>query len=417
MYTIVKAEGIKNKVQSRWGDIDVSTIAVSELYIQYRVVYLTLTAVFLPDPIYVNMDVFRLKYNSFDGTVEEMLTDNGSTTFETVSEIPLKQTKYVHYSDMFRAGYNIEVTGRNAHPSAELPDVDKVDLRISRSNPPTDMLDVYRHCLITVNGFFHQTDTDGDYLYVTDGGRSNYKSRRNQIGMVSFKDIGSIKQVPITKEMIYKQKGSSSYHDKTYIDLKNEDLTNKTVLLVLGGYLVFPEPTVFYPTGNNAYAISLGRLSLIERYYESFDSIDYESLGIDHSSTNTSLINVAQFYSDVVIEKYLTMSQSFFVIVDTPELFMNKHYIQKTPIDGVYISGVRPSYPLVLGRGRMPEYWVREENKQYAIDVVDGKLHRRVFESAFPSDITNVGDSDQPVPGTYNSSAYFLEIGSDFVPI
>jgi hypothetical protein len=417
MYTIVKAQGIQNKVQTRWGDIDVSTIAVSELYIQYRVVYLTLTAVFLPEPIYVDLDVFRLKYNSFDGTVAQMLDDNGSTSFPTVDEIPIKQTKYVHYSDMFRAGYEIDVTGRNAHPSANIPDIDKIDLRITRLNPPTDMVDFYRNCLVTVNGFFHLTDTDGDYLYVHEGGKSNYKSRRNQVGMISFKDIGTIKQVPITKDMIYKQLGSSSYHDKTYIDLKDEDLTNKTVLLVLGGYLVFPQPTVFYPTGNNAYALSLGRLPLIERYYESFDSIDYTSLGIDHSSTNTSMINVAQFYSDPVIEKYLTMSQSFFVIVDTPELFMNRAYIQKTPIQGVYISGFKPTYPLVLGRGRMPEYWVREEDKQYAIDVVDGRLHRRVFQSAFPSEITNVGDSDQPVPGTYNSTAYLLEIGSDFVPL
>ena len=101
MYTIVKAEGIKNVIQSRWGDIDVSTIAVSELYIQYRMVYLTLTAVFLPDPIYVDMDVFRAKYNSFGGTVEDMLTDNGSATFPTIDEIPVKQTKYIHYLVQF----------------------------------------------------------------------------------------------------------------------------------------------------------------------------------------------------------------------------------------------------------------------------------------------------------------------------
>lgn len=416
MYTIVKAEGIKNVIQSRWGDIDVSTIAVSELYIQYRMVYLTLTAVFLPDPIYVDMDVFRAKYNSFGGTVEDMLTDNGSATFPTIDEIPVKQTKYIHYSDMFRAGYDIDLTGRNAHPSALIPEIDKIDLRIARLNPPTDMLDLYQHCLITVNGFFHLTDTDGEYLYVYEGGKSNYKSRRNQIGMISFKEIGKVKQVPITKEMLYRQQGQSSYHDKTYIQL-NEDVTNKTVLLVLGGYLIFPEPTVFYPTGNDSYALSLGRLPLIERYYESFDAIDYTSLGIEHSSTNKSHINIAQFYSDQVIEKYLTMSQSFFVIIDTPEIFINKHYVQKTPIQGVYINGEKPDYPLVLGRGRMPEYWYRKENGQYAIDVVDGLLHRRVFQSAFPTDIKNTGDSDQPVPGTYNSSAYLLEIGSDYVPI
>lgn len=413
MYTIIAAKGIKNVSQARWADVDVSADTVATLFRDYRVIYLTLTAGFLPDPIFVNLEVFKTSYNTFEGTVDEMLTDNGATTFETVAALPVIETNFIEYSDMFRAGYSMEVTGRNQHPSSVMPPADKVDICIQRNNPQTDMVDVFNHCLITVNGFYHMTDTDGEYLYVYDGGKSNYRSRRNTIGMVSFKNIGGIKQVPITEDMIYRQTtGQSRFYDKTYIKL-NEDVSNKTVLLVLGGYLVLPTPGVFYQNSPNNFGLSLGRLPLIERYYESKDCIDYDSLGIDSSNKNPSMINVAQFYSDECISKYLTHSQTFFVIVDTPHFFTNKYYVESSPIPGTYVCGFEPKYPMVLGRGKMPEYWSRFEIDRYALDIVDGNLHRRVFTELDDDTKNNVSDSDQPVPNTYNSQAYLLEIGSD----
>lgn len=418
MYTVVSAKGISKQPQSRWGDIDVSTLAVFEIFNAYREVYLTLEANFTPDPIYVDLNVFRAKYSSFTGTIDDMLTDNGNETFETVPSIPTKGTRFALFQDMYRAGYFIEITGRNSTPDSGIPRENKIDLRIHRDQPVTSMQDVFDYCMVCVNGYWHMTDTDGDYLYVHDAAKSSMKSRHNSIGMWSFRNIGKIKQVPITSDMIYKQSANSKLYQKTFIQLDPSIVTTgKTVLLVLGGYLVLPNPEVFHPTGNNVFSITTNRIPLLERFYESRDYLDLDSLGLDASSTNPTIVNTNQFFSDAVLEKYFTLSQSFFVIIDTPEIFTNKLHIENTGFPGMFRSGFEPQYPLITGRGRCSVYWKQLEDGLYSINVVDSYLNQRLFNDLPNNKKLNVAASKPPTGPDIHGSGYLLELGSDFVVV
>lgn len=418
MYTVVSAKGISKQPQSRWGDIDVSSLAVFEIFNSYREVYLTLSANFTPDPIYVDLNVFRIKYSSFTGTIDDMLTDNGNETFETVDEIPTKSTRFALFQDMYRAGYRIDITGRNSTPDSGIPRENKIDLRVYRDQPVTSMQDVYDYCMVCVNGYWHMTDTDGDYLYVHDAAKTAQKSRHNSIGMWSFKNIGKIQHVPITESMIYKQSTDSKLYQKTYIQIDPSINTQgKTVLLVVGGYLVLPNPNIFHPVGNNAFGVWTNRIPLLERFYESRGYLDYDSLGLDNNTTNKSIINVTQFFSDAVLTKYFTMSQSFFVIVDTPEIFTNKLHIENTGFPGMFRSGFEPEYPLITGRGRCSIYWKQREDGLWSINAADSYLNHRLFNDLPNNRKINVAASKPPTGPDTNSSGYLLELGSDFVVV
>ena len=107
MYTVTQILGVSKQPQSRWQELDIAAMPVYQIYNGYREVYLTLTANFTPDPIYVDFNVFRESYSGFSGTIEDLLDDVGNTAFPTVDELPTANTKFVKFQDAYRAGYDV----------------------------------------------------------------------------------------------------------------------------------------------------------------------------------------------------------------------------------------------------------------------------------------------------------------------
>lgn len=398
MYTVDAAYGVAKLHGSRWTDLDLDLIPVVEIFSTYRKVYLTLSAPFLPDPVYFDLDFFRIKYANFEGTLAEMFDDNGSDSIQTIESIPDADPKYAMFSDAFRASYKADIVAGN-------------DLRLTRLN--TNMEDVYKYCLFTVNGLFHMTDTDFNYVYVLKGGESSKKSRQNQLGIISFRDISEVKSIPITDAMLFKQHDTSTFSDRVYIKIP-QPMQGKTPILMLGGYMVRPDKETFFPVGNDTYCVNVGRLPILQRYYESVNFIDYSSLGLDHSSTNGSQVDLEQFYSDACIQKYFTLSQSFIVVVDKENLFFNESYIDGSRLPNRFISYTKPTYPLFAATGKVCEYWVTKEDGQYSVVVGDSFLQNKVFASVVKDEPASVSSSNVPSSTHFNSRAYLLEIGCDF---
>lgn len=413
MYTVTNTFGISKQPNSRWGAIDLTSMPVHDIFFNYRKLYLTLTAAFLTEPVFVDFEVFRLKYSSFPGTVDEMFTDNDTDSFDTVSSIPTPNVKYAYFKDAFKAGYSVQMVGRSLAFGSNIPRSERKDLVIKRSIPVTNMQDVYNHCLFTVNGYFHITDTDGVNLYVLNGGASSYKSRQNQLGIWSFKNIAPIKSIPISENMLFKQADSSTFSTKTYIKL-NENIDNKTIMLSLGGYLVRMEKDIFFPIGNNTFCINLGNLPLLERYYESLECLNLSSLGLESSTNNSRQVSIEEFYSDAVITKYLTLEQSFIIILDKEDVFFNQFYLRHSNLPGMFTSYTEPKYPLFTGQGKVSEYWSVREDGQWAVNVQDSFLQNKVFSGVVNKELQTVGDSKAANSTFFNSRGYMLELGCDF---
>lgn len=412
MYLFKKAIAVSKDIGSRWNEVDISQVIMSDIFMQYRKVYVTLNNNFLEEDIYIDLDSLRDDYSLSSLTFNDILISIGNTVLETIDSIPELNPKYVKFSDAFRAGYKLELQNINTSITANVVPSTKTSLRINRDTPSTDMGLFYKNCMVSINGYFHRTDYDGVNAYILDGAKSLFKSRQNQIGLVSFLDVAEIEQVPLLIENIKRQQEDTALKTRASVTI-DKDIIGKTVLLVLGGYLLFPEADTFWQTGDNTFILNFEAMPLLERYYESLPYINFDGLELPVSTDNETVINLEQFYSDENLKKLLTLSQSFFVVIDTPELFVNKIYLRSSNLPGMFTSYQEPNYPLFVNNGRLAEYWKTPEDGHWSVTVQDSYLKNAVFSSIPTEYLVNISSNKIPERPTYNSRGFLLEFGRD----
>lgn len=411
MYKYVAALCLSRSIGAQWETVDLQSILVFDIFNKYRQVYLTLSSVYLDDTVYVDLEVLRNEYSSYNDTLTALLTELGTRALPTVAELPNARVRYAKYSDAFYSGYLVDTTLIGVGTPANYPADERKDLKITRPGYKTDLSLLHTHCLVSVNGFLHRTDTDGKYGYVVDGRKSLEKAKQNHLGILSFLDIGAVEKLPIAPEDIYAQDTDSDLKSHAYIRI-NVPVTNKTVMLVLGGYLVMQQAGVFWQTGDQTFVLNFLALPMLERYFESSRFLDLSALGLSQSSENPDEINAAEFLSDTVLKKYLTLSQSFFVVVDTPALFTEKIYLRHYNLPGMFIAHQDPVYPLFVGYGRMAEYWKVFEAGYWSVAVQDSFTMNYVFSKRPVADLQNVTPNAIPGNTFKHSDGFLLQLGT-----
>jgi len=412
MYTLISALAKEKIGDERWANVDISNVSLATLISTYSRVIAILSNPFYPNNI--SFDLINLP-PGIDGetiTFSQFLTSLGNAALMTSSTVPILNPVYAQYNDMFKAGYSITPINKTAAVDSQLPLSDKTWLMLTRPN--TDYNLFYNSCLVSVNGFYHLTDHDVNGVYVIDGTKSMLISKQNEIGMHCFNDIGKLTFIPITPGMIYKQNSLEKFSDEAHINI-GQDVSNKTIMLVLGGYLHALDDKTVIRTSDNGVAVIFNNLPLLERYFESKKYIDLSSLPLDHTVRNLDQIGVQQFYSDENILAYLTLSQSFFVLIDNTEIFVEREPVQKTPFPNMFISHTKPIYPLVVGYGKVANYWNVYEDGQWSLTCKDSERSNFYFNTlnvAIQQTVTSQELSTKP---SYQSHAYFLKIGTDLI--
>lgn len=411
MYTLVKAIGVKMGINQRWENIGLTDYRIVDIFYLFRKCYLTLTYGTTPVTVYLDMDHMRVGYGTYTGSLADMLIINGNTTLPVVNSLPELNVRAAKYRDAFAAGYKTKpvhpIYGENSAPET------RSAVLMTKSNPTIDYTDFYNHCLVSVNGFYHMIDTNGtDGIMVKDAMKSLHIANQNQMGVLSFKKIGNIKYIPITTSMISKHNPIEPYHSSMYITL-NEDLTNKSVMLVIGGYLHINDNTTYTRVGDSEYKIDFSNYPILDRFYESSNYLDMSSLPLSTTPRNKSQIDINELAGDACMMAFMQLSQSFFVVVDSPELVTNKQYIKRSNLFGMYTSYITPTCPLVTGLGRHPEYISRVEDGQYAINVQDNTVQNRIYNTALAGNPSSVANNNLPSIPQSASTAYFLEVLRD----
>jgi hypothetical protein len=419
MYTAVSLRLVPNGINKRWMDTSVSYANVNVLFSNCRRVYIA--AKILPDQTvrYLDLQQFAPTYSTYTGTVQQMLTAYGNAGAVEVTA-PILDTRTVEFSDAVRAGYQLTPV----HPTLGLnAGVDgRTDLLITRAHPKTDYAFFKRRAMVSVNGFYHMIDTDSvSGVHVRDGAKSLKISGQNQVGVLSFASLADLTYVPITAGMIKKRLTAAMIAGTApegplssigYVKL-GRDMTGKTAILVLGGYMFMPDSTALTRVSDDEFAINFQAIQLPHRYYESKRYMDLSSLSLSTGNNNPDQISLTELMSDAVLSKYLTLSQSFFVIVNSAELYVNRYYVKKTGTPGMYISYQKPTLPLYVGVGRMPEYWPRQEEDRWSLSAYDMYNRNKIFDTSDPLRLTSVSSTGLPMDPEYYASATLVEIGSD----
>lgn len=390
-------------------NIDLNEKSIFDIFSSYSKIYLILTHSIVSGTFYVDMDIFKEQYSSSNLTLDELLTLNGNNTLEYVETIPDTAIKYARFGDGFRAKYKIDTTIIGVASPDNYPEKDKVDIVLTRPNYKTSMDTIHTHCLVSVNGYIHMTDTDGEKAYVYEGGRTKNKSKQSTLGILSFLDIGQLTKIQLDPARILAETDESSLKDKIIFSV-DQDLDNKSYILVLGGYMIFPSENTFWRSGVRTFSLDLNKLPYVERLYESSLYLDLSHLELTEQIIGEHVYSMPELWSDDVIKKYMTMSQSFLVIVDTPNLYTDKIFLKKSNTPGKFTAYQDPNLPLILNYGKIAEYWKEYEDGYWSVSVVDNYLRNYIITQQNVQDLIGVNDHLDPTKPFEFSRGYLLNI-------
>lgn len=411
-YEYVRAQCMANTAGAQWTQPDLKFSTLNALFDAYSSFFLVLHHSVLGRDCFVDMNSQRLRFASYTGTVEQWLIDNADNALPEVGSIPDPTIRFVKYANAIQHGYKLNLVNKKYINKKLPPDTELPDLQMSRPTLETNLELIHTHCLVTVAGFVHNTYTDGHRAYVENAGLILKKKHQAHVGIISFLDVGALKKVKIKPEAITRLDANTPLFNKT-IFTTEEDLTGKTVILCLGGYLIFLKEGLFYKVGEKSFALNLENAHYVERILESSEFIDLSSLGLSELDNNPQAITTEELTSDDVIRKYFGLSQSFLAVVDTAGLNVEYNAVEKSRLPGNFWTRSEPYHPLMVGHGRLPAYWKIFENGAWVLRMDDNYMrnyavsHRPIQHVKVLTDfLTNTRPSEV-------SSGYMLKISTN----
>lgn len=365
-YTYAGALARKRSIDALWTSVDLSNIDVNVMYQTYEKVYVTLTNPLYQNPVYLDMDTVRtLIPKSVPGTtIPIWLASLGSKALPTFTSAPSFKTYTVLFRDAWQAGYTIQPTDIDAALDTDIPVGALTDLLLTRAGTDYDYM--YQNALVTVNGYIHRTGASPQGLYVEGGMSTARICRDNQVGVLSFENLGKVTLVPITDSMIYNDPDTEPYSHFVYVNI-GQSLAQKSLLFVMGGHLHCMDEA-YQIIGNGLIRINMDRIPWPEIFFDSLRCLDLSSVGWGSTQNNPSQISVEDLYSDAVIGAFMKLSQTFFIIVDTPELYLIRHFTERTKLPGRWTCAKGfQEFPLIGPMGRIIEYSPVWENTLFVL--------------------------------------------------
>lgn len=414
MYQLVSAIAQLNVAASPWAVVDLSALTLSQIDSTYSDAYLRVKNPFWTADQTMRFSVITKGYVERNHTIAKFFAANGNNTLPSLNGLAQISKGQVKYADAYWAGYKLN-RGKTLQNPATIPPVDDADVLIMRKEG-VDARVFYKNCLVSINGLIHRTDADSQHVYVLEAAKSNYHSRRNEVGIINFKDIGELEFHPITSDMLFRAHPDQPFANQVFIKAPVAT-TDKTAALVMGGYLFLLDNLTFFRTADDIYCLDTQSVPLIDRFFESRQLIDLSSLDLEFNGLNDAQISRAQLFSDEVITKWLTLSQSFLVFIDSPNVSVEREQLAPTRIAKQYLAYEEPKLPLLGGFGLIQPYWVQEDDGVFSITVGDNVRPHYLYHKT-PSALAPMpGDNRIPYDQESYTRAQFLDIKSEKVSI
>ncbi len=413
MYLLKSSVCLERTIGAQWTNVDLSEVLIGSAYQQYKNFFLILSHPSSSEDLYVDMSQLAIEAYSFYGTVSEWLRFIGDSALPFVTDIPSTKRKFVKYANAIQTGYITSFAKMGYNYPTEMSKGSLTDISLQRDQFKTDMELFGKGCLITVNGVIHRTASNDKKAYAIDGAKTVRHTNNTAIGIISFLDVGKLTQVTLNPANIFSLDNDTLPSDGVIFTLEEDiDLENKSFFLVLMGTPVFINSKNFEQIGVRTFLLKLSLLNYEERLMDAKKYMDLSPLEFTGPNHGPSFFSLEQIHSLESIRKVLTLSQSFFVIVDTPNLHVEKHSILKASFPGQFRSYTDPVYPLMVNGGRLVDYWKIEEVGCWSVDVTDSYLRRYVLTETDRLRAQFASDALDTTRRYEHAEGHFLEIST-----
>lgn len=413
MYQLVSARYRTDRRAGRWMDADLANVPVTTVASVYGDVwlYITYPSLTTPKALRFSKVVNLVTGVSPSTTVQQWLDSLGNKTLPFETTLPNKNTRLVRYAQAWHAGYDIKPVARLGHVDSALSKFDREDLLLN--HPKFTPEKIATQAMFTVNGLFHLADYAADGVRIIDGNQTLRKGNDNQIGIYTFEEISTIKYCPITNEMVKASSANAQLKDGVYVTIPEQyNIDNKTLLLVMGGYLQVLDKT-YTRVGDRTYRLNVNSVLTADRYMQLVENTDVSKLGVDISESDPSFISTQTLASDSFIRNYLTQSRSFFVIVDTDIFFQELVPLESLKLPGRFVALTDERLPVMGAYGRMLDYHTIKEEDRYVYCAVDNVRHNYDFHQRKWRKLKAINAGRYPAKPKEHAGAFLRLMGTE----
>ena len=409
MYNLITAF-VKEKANAgAWAEVDLADVVLFDMQNLYSEIHLHVTTTQVPNVVRrIDWADIRGGVTDLSATLEEFFVRNDNKTLKTYTTLASITSGEVIYADAHQAGYDVQIINRLYAIGSANSTVDANDIYMQK--PGVSSTEFKNNCLVVVNDLLHFVDADANYVYVVDAMKTCRHSGRNEVGIINFKNIGKITCHPITTAMLSGESTTrNKLGEKFYVKLP-ASAKGKLVGISLGGYFHLLNEKVFYPISETHYCFDVRNIELVDRIFESEEIIDLSSLGLERAGRNLKQLSKEQLHSNEVITKYVTLSQSFLVVFDNPEITKELIAVQETTLPGMYLSPKLPRLPLTYKKGMLASYRFEVDSGAFAIRTHRGFYNHYMMHTTTKAD--NPHDGRVPHDPRKRSHAYFLKLAT-----
>ena len=407
MYVYAKSVLRKKNTDEPWKEVNIANMLLSEIFNNYTSGYIKLTNKYLSKPVYMDLQEFKaMEISTPDLTFNMWLTYMGNATFATNEVEPTYTEGKVTYCDAWQAGYSIRRMNSVNLETENMVDSDLPNLHIMKTAVSEQTLGDY--CLTVVNGYLHFSDTYKNGMKIVDGAKTIDKTGNNQIGLLSFANVGKIKQVKITDKMISPTHSTASLSRGLFINL-GKDINKYKVMLSIGGFLHFGKNSFsIVNTDEGIIRVDIDSLNIHEKLLMGMQDIEYNESTLGISEHYPSGIVKEKLLSDSSLRHFFTHSTTFVILVETEVISIERKMVDNVKLFSLYEYHTKPTLPLIDYYGRLPVYHFSEQLGKYV-------LRTQPQYSAFYNYKTTDGNYNRintvTAPSYYNKMiGHFLEI-------
>lgn len=375
MYSLLSTKGLDKRGLGDWVDVDAGPKPLFELFLRYENLLLELSNANTFEYGWTSINDFPLPLRTSNVTLNEWLSNAPDHSIKLFSDTADqggnesgKQADYVRSLFLNDYGFSQKLINRNFHPDAELAPDQMIDLMLSHKD--IDYYgDIVENAVFKVNGLFHRAESLEEGIIVYEGGRTMVRGNDNRAGLLDFKALGGCSTVPFTDDMLLNHDGRD-IAKAAYFKFPMS-LQGKSVLLVMSGMLYFIDPVLDF-IGGDKIKVNFRFIDLLSQYYATRGILERDStFPLEDYGDNPTLVKREDAYSEEYIRWTMKMSQSFFIVVNTPRLTVRTTLLDNCQDPGVYRTAghAYPDLPVRIGHGYFPDFNVQERETTYVLSI------------------------------------------------